>query len=243
MARRIPPERFDELVRAATAVFIERGYRQTQMADIALAIGVAKGTLYGYVESKDALFVLCLSAADERGPIPLPDVLPLPSPPPGAIRRLVEAGMARTIAQPALARALTDSARTCEQSFGLELRTVLGELFDLMEANRHRIKLLDRCLDHPELADLWQTAGREQTRAELVRYLEHRIATGHLPAIANPRLVGRIVIETCATWAVHIHWDQAPESFDPVEARATTIELLASALTRDGLALDARVDA
>ena len=55
MARRIPESRFDELVRAATGVFIARGYRLTQMSDVAEAVGVAKGTLYGYVESKDAL--------------------------------------------------------------------------------------------------------------------------------------------------------------------------------------------
>ena len=36
---------------AATDVFIERGYRQTQMADVARAMGVAKGTVYLYVVS------------------------------------------------------------------------------------------------------------------------------------------------------------------------------------------------
>ncbi|MEL6348325.1 MAG: helix-turn-helix domain-containing protein [Myxococcota bacterium] len=72
MARRIPASRFDELVRAATAVFIARGYRLTQMADIAEAAGVAKGTLYRYVESKDALLEQCLWHADEPGMIPLP---------------------------------------------------------------------------------------------------------------------------------------------------------------------------
>jgi len=58
MARRIPENRFDELVRGATEVFIARGYRLTQMSDVAEAVGVAKGTLYGYVESKDALLWL-----------------------------------------------------------------------------------------------------------------------------------------------------------------------------------------
>ena len=40
MARRIPADRFDRLVRGATEVLIERGYRRTQMADVAEAIGV-----------------------------------------------------------------------------------------------------------------------------------------------------------------------------------------------------------
>ena len=38
MARRIPDDRFDQLVDAATEVFIQRGYRLTQMADVAEAV-------------------------------------------------------------------------------------------------------------------------------------------------------------------------------------------------------------
>ncbi len=97
MARRIPEDRFDELVAAATDVFIERGYRLTQMADVAAAMGVAKGTLYIYVESKEALFGLCLHHADRKEPIALPETLPVPTPEPGELtaglrRRLAEAG-------------------------------------------------------------------------------------------------------------------------------------------------------
>ncbi len=80
MARRIPEARFDEMVRAASEVFIARGYRLTQMADVAEAIGIAKGTLYVYVESKEALFALCLRHADRQGPVKQPDTLPVPAP-------------------------------------------------------------------------------------------------------------------------------------------------------------------
>lgn len=38
------------------------------------------------------------------------------------------------------------------------------------------------------------------------------------------------VIETCATWAVHIHWDRAPEHYDPEAARANAIEILVRGL-------------
>ena len=68
MARRTPPERLTRLVECATRVFIEQGYRRTQMADIAEALGVAKGTLYLYVESKDALFDLVARCADGEHP-------------------------------------------------------------------------------------------------------------------------------------------------------------------------------
>jgi len=45
VARTIPPDRFRQLLQVATRIFVERGYRSTQMADVAEALGVAKGTL------------------------------------------------------------------------------------------------------------------------------------------------------------------------------------------------------
>lgn len=227
MARRIPPNRFDELVRKATEVFIARGFRQTQMSDIADAVGVAKGTLYGYVESKDALLLLCLGFADAESPIENPERLPLAAPAPGSIGVLVKSRLAEEVAWPTL-RAAMASPRADE--IGVELECVIGEFYDLMSSNRRRIKLLDRCLDHPELGQLWQTAGREQPRVALMAYLESRIRAGQVREVRNLRLATRFVIETCATWAVHIHWDRAPEVYDPDEARASAIDFLVKGL-------------
>lgn len=220
MARRIPEDRFEQLVRAATEVFIARGYRLTQMSDVAEAVGVAKGTLYGYVESKDALLAVCLGLADVEGPIALPEALPIPSPREGDLGKRVEQALATGAALPRLERALAEPVAADPAR---EATEVIGELYDLMTANRHRIKLLDRCMDHPELRDLWQTAGREGVRRALARWVEHRVASGALRPTPSLRLTARIVVETCATWAVHIHWDRAPESFDPEQARAEVI--------------------
>ena len=79
MSRKIPAHRFDNLVRSATEAFIARGYRHTQMADVAEAVGVSKATLYLYVESKEALFALCEVHADSPGPIQKPAALPVPA--------------------------------------------------------------------------------------------------------------------------------------------------------------------
>ena len=227
MARRIPENRFDELVRAATEVFIARGYRLTQMSDIAEAVGVAKGTLYGYVESKEALLWVCLLGADQAGPIPLPERLPIPTPPQGQMGLRVKDALNAEQAQPILSEALErDRAADPVEEMG----KVFGELFDLVFANRHRIKLLDRCLDHPELANLWQTHGREQPRRAIARYIEQRIAVGQIRPVPSIRLAARIVIETVATWAVHIHWDRAPEVFELQEMRTNAIDFLVRAL-------------
>jgi len=54
MPRAIPKDRFQDLVEAASAVFLEQGYRRTQIADVAARMGLAKGSVYTYVESKEA---------------------------------------------------------------------------------------------------------------------------------------------------------------------------------------------
>jgi len=46
----------DTIVEAADSLFVRFGYRRTSMDDIAREIGVAKGTLYLYFTSKEALF-------------------------------------------------------------------------------------------------------------------------------------------------------------------------------------------
>lgn len=49
--------------------------------------GVAKGTLYGYVESKEALFALCIFHADRSGAMERPATLPVPTPKRGSCPR------------------------------------------------------------------------------------------------------------------------------------------------------------
>src|SRR5262252_10970152 len=95
MARRTPPERLSRLVDCATRVFIEQGYRRTQMADIAEALGIAKGTIYLYVESKDALFDLVARCADQGRPFEKPRTLPIRTPKPGATLRYVRERLAK----------------------------------------------------------------------------------------------------------------------------------------------------
>ena len=92
--RRIPEDRFDHLVDAATEVFIQRGYRLTQMADVARAVGVAKGSLYRYVASKEALFALCLRYADHGPSVPRPAQLPIETPKPGQLASYVKQRLA-----------------------------------------------------------------------------------------------------------------------------------------------------
>ena len=161
MARKIPEDRFTHLVAVATQVFIERGYRLTQMGDVAAALGVAKGTLYGYVESKEALFELCLRYATTREPIEVPSVVPLPTPRRGALKRLFSQQLRLRASFSELQAAL---ARERAPDIRAELDAVLREFYTVSDTYAVAIKLVDRAVGHPEISDEWQTRGRQESR-------------------------------------------------------------------------------
>src|SRR2546422_11610136 len=107
MARTMPDNRVERSVDSATAVFIDRGYAQTQMADVAAALGVAKGTLYLYVESKEELFDLVARHADALRPFETRPALPVRTPKPGATVKYVRERLAQAQVLPTLAKALS----------------------------------------------------------------------------------------------------------------------------------------
>lgn len=50
-----PEERRAEIVAAATDLFLHRGFDDTTMSEVIARVGIAKGTVYHYFASKDAL--------------------------------------------------------------------------------------------------------------------------------------------------------------------------------------------
>jgi AcrR family transcriptional regulator len=231
VARQRPPERVQDLIEAATQVFLEKGYRRTQMADVAARLGVAKGTVYLYAESKEALFDAVLRHADPEAPPDPPASLPLPTPPPGATLALVDA-RARGRGLPSLDRALS---RRRVGDVGRELDEILRELYGLLARHRIAIKLMDRSAqDLPALAAVWYKSGREAMLGLLGRYLADRTRRGRLRAFPDAAVAARIVLETLVYWAVHIHWDASPQRMDAQAAEDTVVAFVTAALLGNG---------
>jgi AcrR family transcriptional regulator len=231
MPRAIPEDRFQTLIEAATAVFLEQGYRRTQVADVAARMGLSKGSVYTYVESKEALFDCILRHADGARPIERPETLPVATPPPGATLEMLQRRLAEEGGLPALDAALS---RRRVRNVRAELETILGELFDALARHRTAIKLLDRCArDYPELAKLWYRESREWSLTLLSRYLDDRARRGHLRRVGDGAVAARIVLETLAFWAVHRHWDPSPQAVDEESARRTVLAFLAAGLMKE----------
>jgi AcrR family transcriptional regulator len=53
----LPREKKERVLTAATDLFAERGFHQTEMDEIARRAGISKGSLYNYFKSKDELFL------------------------------------------------------------------------------------------------------------------------------------------------------------------------------------------
>lgn len=231
MARTIPPDRVQHLVECATRVFIEQGYVRTQMADVAEAMGVAKGTLYLYVASKEALYDLVLRHADAQQPLETPAKLPLPTPPPGATLEYVRRRLREQAPLPTLIAAL--ERQRVSDARG-ELTAIVREIYGTLSRNRHAIKLGDRSAQfHPELAAVWFEGGRGTLVETLARYLEIRIRRGHFRSVPDVTVAARVIVETIVTWAVHRHWDPSPQVIDDQVAEDTVVQFIVGGLLKE----------
>ena len=231
MPRTIPDDRLTKLVESATAVFITQGYRRTQMADVADALGVAKGTLYLYVESKEALFDLVCRYADGLADTEDTLAFPVRTPKAGATLRFVREELERHQPLEALNAALGRKRPTDVRG---ELRAIIRELYDQLARNRRRIKLIDTSArDHPELAALWFEGARGGFLAGLRAYLDSRIARGLLRPVPDVPAAARLILETTVFWAVHRHFDSRPETISDELAHDTVSHFVVSALCKE----------
>jgi AcrR family transcriptional regulator len=202
-----PADRFGQLVAAAVRIFIVEGYGRTQMQDVADVLGVAKGTVYGYVESKAALLAAALRFADGVEPLPAVEDLPVRTPADRELAALVAERLHRETAQLRLVQAL---ARPSIGAVGEELTAIIIDLYQKLARHRVSIKLVDRCAaELPELAEVWFGQGRAGQVAAFTEYLQRHADRGTLRLPGPAPLIARTIVETCVLWAVHLHWDPA----------------------------------
>jgi len=223
--------RIEDLVDAATRVFIERGYARTQMADVAMTLGVAKGTLYLYVESKEALFDLVARYADAPRPFDPAPALPVPTPAPGATLSYVRRRLLEHQIPPALAAALE---RRRIKDARVELEEIARELYQVLADNRRSLKLIDRSApDLPELAALWFAGARGGLIDLVERYIADRTGRGLFTPMPDATVAARLIIESLMFWAVHRHWDPHPQIVEEDIARETVVRFVVEAIVKE----------
>jgi AcrR family transcriptional regulator len=222
--RRTDKARWLQLVDAATQVFLSKGYKRTQMADITDSMGLSAGAIYRYVESKEALFDLIVRVgagmqvdASKLSP-------PLATPRPGATLAFLRETLKREGRMVSLSAAFT---RGKIEDVGDEFESIVRELYARTAQFRVGIKLLDRsALDWPELAALWSGHWRAGLVNQLSRYFDLRISQRLLSPVPDTNAWGRYVIETVAFFALHRHYDPFPTPMSDTIAEETAVRAL-----------------
>ncbi len=225
MVRKRALDRLPDILDTAENVFMQKGYRRAQMADVTAALGLSPGAVYRYVESKEALFDLVIRRAADRD-LPLGGLtLPVPTPPAGAMLAYLRELLAGAADAPALGRAL---ATERPDDVAAELESVILDVFRPIARHHRGLKIVERSShEWPELAQLWWTEVREAVIANLTVYISRRIEQGLFRRYPDPVAATRLVTEVTAYFAMHRHFDPEPTDMtEEIAERTATIALL-----------------
>jgi AcrR family transcriptional regulator len=212
---------------AAARVFARHGLKASRMADIAREMGVAHGSLYNYVESKEALFLLLVDQWGAADVTLSGRELPLRTPPMDSIVSRLRQRVAEAFELPALEAALK---RRRPADPNMELEAVVHELFDRTERSRDGATILERsAADVPELFRLFFEQVRRDLFARMTRYVTMRIQDGVFHA-ADPQTAARFIIESVTFFARHRFLDPHPQTLDDRAVRQTVVDLITRSL-------------
>lgn len=190
---------------------------------------MSAGSLFTYVESKEALFHLVflhgLGLLPDR-----PAVLPLST----AGLEETFALLERALGQIPVHRIRAALARDEPADVAQELRGIVEERYDLIERYWPLLAVIERCAaEMPELEALWFGGARADSYAELGQYLERRMAIGLLRPMPDVTVAARVVTESVSWFAYHRHQGRDSALYDGQAARRTVIEFVCAALLPD----------
>jgi AcrR family transcriptional regulator len=225
MARKRPEGRLAALAEGALNQFSQRGYRLTQVADVASELGLSPGSVYGSVTSKEALFDLAVRAAFDE---PMPETennMPFSEPPLEALVERVNRMTRANMRTPEMARAVKRTRPPANMR--AELETLVLEQYDLVARNGRAIHLLDRCAtDWPALTELYVQRTRGGLYKRWARYVAQRVEMGALPPVPDAAIAGRLIVETVAWFGMHRHNDASSQHMNDDTARETVVTIL-----------------
>jgi AcrR family transcriptional regulator len=223
--------RLAQILFAAIRVFSAKSYRRAQMADVAREMGMSPGTLYNYVESKEALFHLLVEHGFNRAPALRAGELPVRTPSPEATLRLLKDRLLAGFSTPALEAAL---ARKRPADARAEFEGVVRELYRAVSTHREGIVIIERSArDWPELAALFYAGVRRDLLLRMERYLTQRMDAGQLRRVPNAAAAARLVIETVAWFAMHRLQDPDSRELDDAVAETTVIDFLSHGFVKE----------
>ncbi|HTT87683.1 MAG TPA: helix-turn-helix domain-containing protein [Acidimicrobiales bacterium] len=228
MARPPSRDKLSAIAESATVVFGRRGYRGTRMADVAAAAGVSSGSIFTYVESKEALFFLVFAAG-----FGVLDDPPLPVPTPAMAQTVA---LVRDQLQKAPVSGLKAALkRERPDDMAVELREIVEERYVFLEGVWPLLAVIERCaVEIPELEQFYFRRARVGYFGRLASYLEKRASAGYLRPMPDYAVAARVVSETIAWFAWHRREGRDAQLYSDDAARTTVISFICAALLPEG---------
>ena len=166
--------RRDQILRAATELFVAYGYKKTTMDDVAGAAGVAKGTLYLYYRNKAELLLHAVALQKRQALAALAPIADPSRPAAERLRELVRLSVTMSHELPLFARFTTGED---------ELRQVLAEADQatLRQITEARVRFAAQLVDEATGGTLPPEAARQRA-ALLVEVVAAAVGGGQLVA-------------------------------------------------------------
>ncbi|RJP66999.1 MAG: TetR/AcrR family transcriptional regulator [Candidatus Abyssobacteria bacterium SURF_17] len=233
MSPRVTPEnRIPDIVNAAIRVFRARGYRLTQMDEIAKEAGVSKATLYYYFKSKIHLFYYLLENGAPEDGAPMQPREDCSSIREADLLRLLQKRLKTISRLKSINTSLKDNSGMAD--IASELKHILNEIWELMEKNRIQIILLEKsAFEFPELAQVYDKYARRQLLGQLECYLDNRIKLGAIRPLESVSVVARMIIESIAWFGFKQSGDyMSPVRYSKSEALPELVAIFVNGLKK-----------
>ncbi|MBK8000639.1 MAG: TetR/AcrR family transcriptional regulator [Verrucomicrobia bacterium] len=225
----ISGKRLRELVIAALQIFSRQGYERSQVADVAKVMGVAPGTIYLYVEGKEALFDLIIRHTASDDPDWLDNLeVPIPTPAPGTTLEFLREVLGRKGQWPLLETALRSHSTPDIRS---ELDGVVREQYRLMTRHRAGLVLLTRsALEFPGLVEVFVLGLRKRLLDSLGQYLQARMESRQIRALADTAATAAVLTQTIVWANLQRPFDPGLSAFTEQTIEDATVDLIVSGL-------------
>lgn len=188
-------------------------------------MGVAVGTVYLYVESKEALFDLVIRYAAREDDAWLDELaIPVKTPPPGTTLEVLRSAFSQCAEWPVLLAAL---AADDVPDAPAELRDILAEQYHLTFRYRRALLLLTRCaLEFPGLTEVFVIGLRDRLLDLLAAYLSKRARTGRLRTVPDAHAAAALMIQSIAWSTLQRPHDPGMIGLSDEVAEAAALDLL-----------------
>jgi len=215
----------ERIVDAALMAFIETGYRQTGVADIAKAADVAPGTVYLYVDGKASLFELALRRAFR-----VPGGLDVPVPFRSSTTAHIEEIWQLLIETEALGRLVEAGEVANPEDPAGEFEEIVRDIYRWQAHYWRGIALIETCArDWPELDMLFYRQFRREALNRAATLLEDRATSGHYRAFPDSAVAAHLAMDTISSFALHRPVAPDSQHIPDDVAEETVVEMLGAA--------------